>query len=41
MTLQGKENLQAAIHDLLGSKLEELKVTGQIKGVFFTQFVMQ
>ena len=41
MTLQGKENLQAAIHELLGGKLEELKVPGQIKGVFFTQFVMQ
>ena len=41
MTLQGKESLQAAIHELLDSKLEELKAPGQIKGVFFTQFVMQ
>lgn len=41
MTKEGKEGLQAAIMNLLGGKLEELKEPGVIKGVYFTQFVMQ
>jgi len=41
LTAEGKENLQLAIHELLAEKLVELKEPGEIKGVFFTQFVMQ
>jgi flagellar FliL protein len=41
MTKEGKETLQAAIMELLSGKLEELKEPGVIKGVYFTQFVMQ
>lgn len=41
MTLAGKEGLQQAIHDLLTEQLTALKEPGRIKGVFFTQFVMQ
>lgn len=41
LTVEGKEALQAAILELLSGKLKELKEPGEIKGVFFTQFVMQ
>ena len=41
MTVAGKEGLQKAIHDLLAEQLTALKEPGRIKGVFFTQFVMQ
>ena len=41
MTVEGKQALQAAIHDLLSEKLKELDQSGEIKGVFFTQLVMQ
>jgi flagellar FliL protein len=41
MTAEGKRALQTAIHDLLSERLEALKEPGKIKGVFFTQFVMQ
>lgn len=41
MTLEGKQALQVAIHELLDAKLKELHEPGTIKGVFFTQFVMQ
>ncbi len=41
LTRQGKESLQTAIHDLLSEKLTQLKSPGEVKGVFFTQFVMQ
>lgn len=41
LTVEGKESLQAAIHDLLNQQLDELQAPGDIKGVFFTQFVMQ
>lgn len=41
LTLKGKESLQQAIHDLLSEKLQQLKSPGEVKGVFFTQFVMQ
>jgi flagellar FliL protein len=41
LTVEGKEALQAAIHELLSDKLKELGEPGEIKGVFFTQFVMQ
>ncbi len=41
MSAEGKQALQTAIHDLLTERLEALKEPGQIKGVFFTQFVMQ
>ena len=41
MTVQGREALQQAIHELLSEKLQALKEPGEIEGVFFTQFVMQ
>lgn len=41
MTMEGKQSLQAAISDLLAEKLKELDEPGAIKGVFFTQFVLQ
>jgi len=41
MTAAGKESLQQAIHDLLSERLDALNAEGEIKGVFFTQFVMQ
>jgi flagellar FliL protein len=41
LTTKGKESLQTAISDLLAQKLEELGEPGRIKGVFFTQFVLQ
>ena len=41
LTIEGKQALQTAIHELLAAKLTELKEPGQIKGIFFTQFVLQ
>jgi flagellar FliL protein len=41
MTAAGKEALQQAIHQLLSERLAALNAEGEIKGVFFTQFVMQ
>lgn len=41
MTLEGKQALQAEIQELFSAKLEEFKQPGEIKGVFFTEFVMQ
>jgi flagellar FliL protein len=41
MTAAGKEALQQAIHELLSERLAALNAEGEIKGVFFTQFVMQ
>lgn len=41
LTVEGKQSLQMALHELLSEKLVELKEPGVIKGVFFTQFVMQ
>lgn len=41
LTVGGKQQLQTGIHELLNTKLEELQEPGDIKGVFFTQFVMQ
>ena len=41
LTVEGKEALQAAIHELLSERLKALGEPGEIKGVFFTQFVMQ
>jgi len=41
LTVAGKEALQASIHELIGSKLQELQAPGTVDGVFFTQFVMQ
>ena len=41
LTLEGKEALQTAIQELLSKKLEEYKVPGEIKGVYFTEFVLQ
>lgn len=38
---EGREALQKAIEKLLGEKLEQLRAPGKIRGVFFTQFVMQ
>ena len=41
MTVEGKEALQKAIHDLLDERIKALNGSGEIKGVYFTQFVMQ
>ena len=41
MTLEGKQALQSAIRELLGEKLKEFEQAGEIKGVFFTQLVLQ
>ncbi|MCB1784824.1 MAG: flagellar basal body-associated FliL family protein [Gammaproteobacteria bacterium] len=41
MTLEGKQRLRDAIGELLGEKLKELGEPGTIKGVYFTQLVMQ
>lgn len=41
LTVEGKENLQMAVHELLAERLVELQESGSIQGVFFTQFVMQ
>jgi flagellar FliL protein len=41
LTVEGKEGLQLAIHDLLAERLVALKEPGSVQGVFFTQFVMQ
>ena len=40
-TVEGKQALQQAIHELLNAKLAELEQPGEVAGVFFTQFVMQ
>jgi flagellar FliL protein len=41
MTVEGKQALQEEIQGLLSEKLKELNQPGEIKGVFFTQLVMQ
>lgn len=41
LTVEGKQALQTAITELLSSKMEEMKQPGEIKGVFFTEFVLQ
>jgi len=41
LTVEGKQALQTAILELLSSKMEELEQPGEIKGVFFTEFVLQ
>ena len=41
MTIEGKKALQGEIQALLSEKLQELDQPGEIKGVFFTQLVMQ
>jgi flagellar protein FliL len=41
MTLKGKKKLQTAIQDLISAKLKEHKQPGEVKGVYFTQFVLQ
>lgn len=41
LTVEGKQTLQSAINELLAGKLDELDEPGEIKGVFFTQFVLQ
>lgn len=41
LTADGKKALQVAIQEFLSGKLEEMKQPGEIKGVFFTEFVLQ
>ena len=41
LTLEGKQNLQTAVQELLSSKLKEMEQPGEIKGVYFTEFVLQ
>ncbi len=41
LTVEGKQALQAGIEEFLRKKLEEMSQPGEIKGVFFTEFVLQ
>jgi len=41
MSVDGRKALQASIQTLIGEKLDELQESGEVHGVFFTQFVMQ
>ncbi len=41
MTLEGKQAPQQAVQDLISKKLEEMEQPGKIKGVYFTEFVLQ
>jgi flagellar FliL protein len=41
LTVEGKQALQTSIQDFLSKKLEEMSQPGEIKGVFFTEFVLQ
>lgn len=41
LTLEGKQALQQAVHDLLSEQLKKLHQSGTIKGVYFSQFVLQ
>lgn len=41
LTLEGKQALQQAVQDLISKKLEEMEQPGKIKGVYFTEFVLQ
>jgi flagellar FliL protein len=41
LTLEGKQQLQQSVQDLLAKKLEEMGQPGKIKGVYFTEFVLQ
>jgi len=41
LTVEGKQALQASIQDFLSKKLEEMSQPGEIKGVYFTEFVLQ
>ncbi len=41
LTREGREKLQQAVQELLQKKLEEFDQPGKIKGVYFTEFVLQ
>ncbi|RMG36071.1 MAG: flagellar biosynthesis protein FliL [Gammaproteobacteria bacterium] len=41
LTLEGKQKLQQAVKELLQQKLEEMDQKGEIKDVYFTEFVLQ
>jgi flagellar FliL protein len=41
LTLEGKQKLQQAVLELLQNKMEEMDQPGKIKGVYFTEFVLQ
>jgi flagellar FliL protein len=41
MTLDGKQKLQRSVQDLLTNKLHEMGQPGEIKGVYFTELVLQ
>ena len=41
LTLEGKQALQQALHELIAEKMSEMKAKGEIKGIYFTQFVLQ
>ncbi len=41
LTLEGKQKLQEAVRELLQEKMEEMDQPGRIKGVYFTEFVLQ
>jgi len=41
LTLEGKQALQASVLELLKQKMVEMEQPGEIKGVYFTEFVLQ
>jgi len=41
MTAEGKAKLQQSILEMLTAKLKEFKQPGEVKGVYFTAFVLQ
>lgn len=41
LTLEGKQKLQQDVKALLSQKMEEMDQTGEIKDVYFTEFVLQ
>lgn len=41
LTLEGKQKLQQAVKELLVQKMEEMDQAGEIKDVYFTEFVLQ
>jgi len=41
LTLEGKQKLQQKVQEVLNSKLQELDQPAGVKGVYFTEFVLQ
>lgn len=41
LTLEGKQKLQQSVQELVNKKLEEMDQPAAVKGVYFTEFVLQ